>query len=142
MHTDGEDDDDEEPPIKTRARSYETNEQTFNLSAVSTMSTTPGQAFGVLSPTPPMGRTSGSSTPPVISLLTDDEESGQDSNTNEREHTTFPLSSADDVRQRFALGVQESPSDNVNNAKTKTRDNDNDESDEGDNSDDAGDLEG
>jgi hypothetical protein len=63
--------------------------------------------------------------------LSDDDEDDQDNDNDDEEHTTFPLFSADDVRKNFALGVQESRSENFNNGRTKTRGNDNDNDDIG-----------
>lgn len=120
MHTDGDDDDDEEAPVKTRSESYDTAEQDFNLSARSALSPTPNQGHGILNPSPPTGPISASSAPPVISLLTDDEEDGQDSNTDEAEHTTFPHFSRDYVRDKSAQGVQESQARNARNRRTKS----------------------
>ena len=129
MHADDdddEDDNDEELPVKTRRMDSDTTEQHFSLSARPTMSPTPGQALSIFSPTPPPGPTPTPSAPPVIySLLTEDEEDGQDSNNNANEHTTFPLFSAADVRKGFALGIQGSQSHNVINGRTPTRDDDN-----------------
>lgn len=129
MHADDdddEDDNDEELPVRTRRMGSDTTEQHFSLSARPTMLPTPGQALNIFSPTPPPGPTPTPSAPPVIySLLTEDEEDGQDSNNNANEHTTFPLFSAADVRKGFALGIQGSQSHNVINGRTPTRDEDN-----------------
>lgn len=142
MHTD-DDDDDEEPPGKTRHMSSDTTEQQFNLSARPAMSPTPGQALSTFSPTPPPGPAPTTSASPVIySLLTDDEEDGQDSNNNAIEHTTFPLFSADDVRKEFVLGIQGGHSDNAKIGRAPSRDDNNGNSDGGDNGESASSPEG
>jgi hypothetical protein len=122
-----DEDDNEEPPMKMCSSSSDTTEHNFSLSARPTMSPTPNEGISALSPTPPMGLTPASSAPPAIHpLLSDDDEDDQENDNDEEKHTKFPLFSADDVRKIFALGVQESRSDNVNNGRTESRDNDND----------------
>jgi len=130
MHAD--DDNDEELPVKTRHMGSDTTEQHFSISARPTMSPTPDQALSIFSPTPPPGPTPTPSAPPVIhSLLTEDEEDGQDGNNNANDHTTFPLFSAADVRKGFALGIQGSQSHNVINGRTPNRDDDNNDNSDG-----------
>jgi hypothetical protein len=141
---DDDDDDDEELRVKTSPTSFATTEQHFNLSARPTMSPTPFQALSTPGPNPSTGLTPAPSAPPeVYSLFTDDEEDGQDSNNNANEHTTFPLSSADDVRKELTLGIQGSKSDNVSNGRASSRDDNNlKNSDYGDNGEGASSPEG
>lgn len=79
MHTDADNDDDEDPPMKIRPMSSGSTGRNFNPGARPTMSPTPNQGHSVLSSIPSVGLTPHASTPPVvISLLSDDEEDGQD----------------------------------------------------------------
>ena len=128
MHADDDDDDDNEegPPAKTHPTSLDTTEQNFNISARPTMSPTPNPGLSVLGPTP-LARFAPALTalPVVHSLLSDDEGEDQDENDDEEEHTSFPLFSADDVRRNFALGDQDSQSNDINNDRSNRRDNHN-----------------
>jgi hypothetical protein len=122
-----DDDDDEELFRTVSSESSDTDGADFDISTRPALSPTPGQGPGVLTSPAPIDIPPASSAPPVIhSLLSDDDEDDQDSNTDEAAHTTFPIFSRDNVRNKFALGVQESQRDNVDNGRAKSRDGNND----------------
>ena len=119
-----EEDDGEISSVTERSNDHDNTTQHFSTSARPTMSPTPGQALDVLNSSLPQRVTPASSMPQVVhSLLSDDDEDGQDSDDDDEEHAAFPLFSADNVRKNFALGIQESHSNNCNDGSTSSRDN-------------------